>query len=155
LGAGKFPFHLTEPILLQIHSTHVPSDWNQDVRVKEIENILSFVGATNNFPLYLLPDINRNFHSMHLKPKITATHGGRIEEKEAGKWHLIPHGKEENISFEVSGEIPKNTKKGDIVLVKVTALYPKSQNMDARLIEFLEVIHLTDDINKDSVDSFL
>jgi hypothetical protein len=140
---GKLPFTLTKPVLIHIQSTHVPFNWNQDTRVKEVENILRFVGVSNNIPLFLLPDINGNFHSMHLKTKVTGTRGGTIEEKEAGEWHLIPHGKEKTITFEVSGEIPKDTKKGDIVLIKITAQYPRMGNRAARSMEFLEVIHIT------------
>jgi len=139
---GKFPIAVKKPVLLQVHSTHVPSIWNQTPKVREIENILRFVGATKKIPLYLIPDVIRTFHSMHLKTKLTATHGAKIEKIEPGRWHFIPHGKEEHVSFEVSGEIPKSAKEGDIVLVKVTAHHPKTETRAARSTEFLEVIYI-------------
>jgi subtilase family serine protease len=143
LGMGKIPFHETKPILLQIQPIHVPFNWDQVKGTKDIGDVLRFMGAEKSIPLYFVPEINRQFQSMHLNPKIAAIHGAKIEEIEASRWHLIPHDNEQNVSFEISGEIPKTAKKGDIVLVKVTAHYPKTENRASRSTEFLEVIHVT------------
>jgi hypothetical protein len=148
LGLGRLPIKLREPILLQIHPVHVPSTWSQKAKVKEIEDILRFVGPKSNIPLYLLPDLYRTLPSIHLKTTVTVKAGGEIEEREPGKWRLLPNAKEENTSFEISGEIPASTKAGDIVLVKVTANYPRMEKRAPRSIEFLEVIHITGKIKR-------
>ena len=147
LGLGILPIELREPILLQIDHVHVPFKWSQRAKVKEIEDILRFVGAESNIPLYLLPDLYRTLSSIPLKTTVRVQAGGKIEERGAGKWRLLPSGRKENTSFEISGEIPASAKAGDIVLVKVVANYPRMEERAARSVEFLEVIHVTDKIN--------
>ncbi len=148
LGLGELAFEITEPIVLQFQPVHVPNNWTQIPRVREITDMLRAVGVANNVPLYLLPEITKLLPSMHLKTKVAATHGGKIEEISADKWHLIPSRREEKVSFEVTGEIPADVKVGDIVLMNITAQYPKTRDRAARAVNFLEVIHVTDKIER-------
>ena len=57
-------------------------------------------------------------------------------------WDFSPAAGESSHAFELTGKIPKTAKKGDIVLVKVTASYPRAGEWAARTVEFLEVIHI-------------
>jgi hypothetical protein len=144
LGLGHIPFHLPEPIVLQIRPLQVPFNWNQSAGAKKIEDVLRSVGAKSNIPLYLLPAFNRACRSTHLKPKVTVKDGGEIKEREPGKWYLTPLAGAEKTSVEITGEIPADAKNGDIVLVNVTALYPRIERRPARSVDFLEVIHIND-----------
>jgi kumamolisin len=142
LGLREDVAHLPAPVLLQVQSLHVPAGWMDIAAVKDLENTLNFIGAKYNYPLYLLPEIKKNFSSIDLKTKISAVRGGKIEETEPGWWHLYPNGKEEEIPIEVTGEAPVGAKKGDIILMDITAHYPKTGGKAARSTGFLEVIHV-------------
>jgi hypothetical protein len=144
LGFGKLPLHLGEPIDLEIHSAHVPLAWHQSPAAKRIDDVLQAVGANNNLPTYLLPEFNRAFSALDLKTKVKATRGGAVEEREASTWRLKPDAKAERLSVEISGEVPEGVGNGDIVLVKVTANYPKMERRGPRAVDFLEVIHISD-----------
>jgi kumamolisin len=142
LGLGEVQIRQAEPVQLQFISVHIPAKWTKIAKVREIESILNFVGAKNNYPLYLLPEIKRSFSPINLKTQLTVIHGGKIEEKAPERWNIFPNGNNENLSFEVTGEIPVSAKKGDMVLVHVNAKYPKTGKKSARSIGFLEVIHV-------------
>jgi len=142
LGLGEVLTRLPEPVQLQFTNIHVPARWTEIAKVREIEHILNFTGAMNDYPLYLLPEIKSYFRPVNLKTKIAGIKGGKIEEREGCRWHVLPNGNKEAVSFEVKGEIPSSAKKGDIILVNATAKYPKNGKRAARTIDFLEVIHI-------------
>ncbi|MGN6640521.1 MAG: hypothetical protein ACTHJ8_16540, partial [Mucilaginibacter sp.] len=110
--------------------------------VRELEKVLNFVGAKNSIPLYLLPEIKRKFNPLALKTRLAVKDGAKIEEKGPNQWHIFPDGREQDISFEVTGEIPANARSGDVVLMNITAQYPDAGEGPARSIDFLEVIHV-------------
>jgi hypothetical protein len=144
LGTGKLPAGIKEPILLHVAPFHVPADWAQKTKVKTPKDKRNAAGNEPEVPAYLLPNVYGKFPSIELKTKVTAKEGGRIKEMETGKWDLVPEGKEANASFEITGEIPASAKSGDIVLVKVTAMYSDIGRRAARSVEFLEVIHIAE-----------
>jgi hypothetical protein len=144
VGLGKIPIRLIDPIVLHVQPTHVPVDWDLTSKATTINDILRAVGAQSNIPLYLLPGFTRAFPKLDIKPRLVATHGCKIEEREPGVWHLTPHPDAEEASIEVTAELPEGLKAGDVVLVNVAATYPRIERHPARTVEFLEFVHLTD-----------
>jgi hypothetical protein len=52
------------------------------------------------------------------------------------------------VNLEITGEVPVTAKKGDVILVNVTAHYPAIECRPARQVGFLEFIHITDKLPK-------
>lgn len=143
IGLGILPFHLEEPVQLEIDTKHVPATWLQTPVARGIANTLRAVGAKSNVPLYLLPGLRQGFATAAVKPKVKAKHGLEIKEREAGVWLLRPEAKAET-SLEISGAVPADAKPGDVLLVNVTATYPRIKGRAARTVEFLEFVYVTD-----------
>jgi len=148
VGLGQLPIQFKEPIIVKLLTTHIPSTILRDPVINNLQNTLRSVGAVSNLPLYLLPGFERNFHAAHLKTKLIATHGSRIEERSAGDWYLYPHRETTPVNIEITGEIPASAKVGDVMLVNVTAHYPAFERHAARQVDFLEFIHITDKLPK-------
>jgi kumamolisin len=144
LGFG-IPEKSGEPIVVKFHPVHVPAGWAQMDKVREINKVLGFVGAKNIYPLYLLPEINKNFAPAAITTKLASPVGARIEEKGANLWHVFAEGDGTDVSLEVTGDVPQHARKGDILLMYVAANYPRVAGRGPRLVEFLEVIHIADD----------
>jgi hypothetical protein len=142
LSFGKIVERLARPILVSIQPIHIPHNWEQLARVTQLEDVLKYIGVDNNFPLYLLPQINRSFPTIHLKTDLSISEGGKTERKESSHWEIYPGGKDEQTTFEIAGEIPKSARAGDIVLVKISAQYPGATKANARQVEFYEFIHI-------------
>jgi hypothetical protein len=90
IGFGHPPFHIEEPIMLKLTTTHIPATILRDPAINKMQNTLRAVGAVPNLPLYLQPGFERNFHASDLKPELLAGHGLRLEESSSGDWHLFP-----------------------------------------------------------------
>jgi hypothetical protein len=144
LGLGVIPFHLEEPVLLEINAKHVPSTWTKTPAAVGIANTLRAVGAKSNVPLYLLPSLRQGFATVPVKPSVKAKRGLEVKEREPGVWLLKPHEKAEPISLEISGEVPASAEVGDVLLVNVTATYPRIKGRAAGTVEFLEFVFVTD-----------
>jgi hypothetical protein len=143
LGLGVIPFHLEEPVLLEIDTKHVPALWAQTPVARGIADTLRAVGAKSNLPLYLLPGLRQGLATVPVKPKVKAKRGLEVKEREPGIWLVRPEEKVET-SLEISGEVPANTAAGDVLLVNVTATYPRIKGRPARTVEFLEFVYVTD-----------
>jgi hypothetical protein len=142
LGLGKLNMRELEPIQLQFNQVHVPANWTNIAKVREIGDLLKFVGSNSNYPLYLLPEIQRLLGVVDVKLRPANVHGGKVEESGPGGWQFHPSAINAEASFEVTGEIPPIAAKGDLILVNITAKYPKIAGRAARSIGFLEVIHI-------------
>ena len=142
VGLGELPFHLAEPIKLGINPVHVSSKWLQAAKADEIAVSPKLASARPRIPPYLLPSAFRTLPAIDLKPRVKALGRGKMAPKGAGSWDFSPAAGESSHAFELTGKIPKTAKKGDIVLVKVTASYPRAGEWAARTVEFLEVIHI-------------
>jgi len=144
IGLGVINFHLEEPVLLEINTKHVPATWNQTPVVLGITDTLRAVGAKSNLPLYLLPGIRQGLLTVPVKPKVKAKHGLDVKEREPGVWLVKPEKRAETTSLEISGEAPANAAAGDVLLVSVTATYPRIKGRAAQTVEFLEFVYVTD-----------
>jgi hypothetical protein len=128
-------------VQIEVQAQHVPFEWHKQERVKEIAGILKSAGVQLNRPLYLLPSLHQTLKSSNLQIKVGMKDGKMLVEK--SNRHLLHHAKEKLSNFVVSGTIPKTAKRGDVFLVKVTAHYPKTKEIAASAIEFLEFLHVT------------
>jgi hypothetical protein len=90
IGLGVIPFHLEEPVLLEIDTKHVPAAWTQTPVALGIADTLRAVGAKSNLPLYLLPGLRQRLVTVPVKPKVKAKHGLEVKEREPGVWLLRP-----------------------------------------------------------------
>jgi len=144
IGFGRIPVQFRGEIQLDIQPIHIPAQWRDVAGVKDLENILSLIGAKSNYPLYLLPNLRNHFNTIYLKTEVLPKRGGKITERSAGKWHFVPEERDEITQLEITGHLPETAKHGDIVLVMVTAHYPAVEKMHARAVQFLEVIHVLD-----------
>jgi hypothetical protein len=77
LGFG-IPEKSGEPIVVKFHPVHVPAGWAQMDKVREINKVLGFVGAKNIYPLYLLPEINKNFAPAAITTKLARREGRKL-----------------------------------------------------------------------------
>ena len=144
IGFGRLPLHLDKPIILQIGAKHVPANIRETAVVTKIADILKTMGARSNIPLYLLPGILQGFKRINLKPSVKGIGEIEVGQSERGVWHLLPHKGTENNMLEIVGHVPEDAKIGDVVLVYVTAKYPKIKERAARTVEFLQFVHVVD-----------
>jgi hypothetical protein len=142
LGLGHIPFHLEEPVHLQINAKHVPALWKLTPAAQKIADTLRAVGAKSNVPLYLLPGVRQGFLTVPVKAAVQARKGLEVKEREPGIWLLKPEPNAETIKLEITGQVPSNAKPGDVLLVNVTAAYPRIKGRGARTVEFLEFVHV-------------
>jgi hypothetical protein len=147
LGFGRIPAPFRDPIVLKFVTSHIPSTILRDPVINNLKTTLQSVGAVSNVPLYLMPGFERAFLTANLKTKVAAI-GGRLEERPAGNWILQPHREPTPVNLEITGEVPATAKKGDVILVNVTAHYPAIECRPARQVGFLEFIHITDKLPK-------
>jgi hypothetical protein len=99
-------------------------------------------GAATKVPLFLLPSLRRLFGPAEIKSTVAEGRGGKIEHGAPGTWKFLPNEKEEEASFEVSGDVPADAQIGDIILVNVAAHYPAVKRTPARTVEFLEFVYV-------------
>jgi len=142
LGFEKIPARLYEPVMLHIQTTHVPHTWNNDPKVRQLQTILDLAGAKSNTPLFMLPEFINAYPLLSLKNRVGDIEGGRIREDKDGKWYITPEEEAKATSFVVTGEIPETAKKGDIIVVNVTANYPKTARTEARAVGFQQFIYV-------------
>jgi hypothetical protein len=142
LGFERIPAPLPEPVVLHIQATHVPQNWNNEPKVRQIQTILDMAGAESNLPLFLLPEFISTYPLLHLKNEVGQIEGGKIHEGKDEKWYITPESKADATSFVVTGEIPAAAKKGDIIVVNVTANYPKTKETEARAVGFQQFIYV-------------
>ena len=146
-----FPLALTKvfekdpggPVELKLETLHVPLEWNNRDEAMHIRQTLNAAGVGNEKPLYLMPVLQAKLAKIDLKTSVKMKKDV-IKSNSERNIHTIDMGKEKHIPFELHGEIPKSAKSGDVILVKITANYPKTDRMTARSVEFLKIMHVTD-----------
>lgn len=142
IGLGVIRFEPEERVLLEINTRHVPAEWKRTAAALELADTLRAAGAKSNVPLYLLPGLQRELVAAPLKPKVKAVRGLEIKEREPGMWWVRAEKGAKNNALEISGNVPENAKAGDVLLVNVTATYPRNKKRAARTIDFLEFVHV-------------
>jgi hypothetical protein len=142
LGFGVIRQKVHAPVMLQIHTAHIPFDVNKDPVLRQVQARLDRAGARSNLPLYLLPELLDKYRTANSKHAVTVTKGGKLEQR-AGNWYLTPEAAAKATAFEVSGRVPAGARKGDVLLVNVTANYPRVGDAEARSVGFLEFVYVT------------
>jgi len=142
MGLGRLPIRMEKPVILQIAAKHVPADIREIPAVAKIADTLRAMGARSNIPYFLLPGIIQSFKSVNLKTSVKEVGKLSVRQLEGGVWHLLPHNDEEKNMFEIEGHVPANAKVGDVMLVYVTAKYPKIKERESRTVEFLQFVHV-------------
>lgn len=136
LGLGKLPRHLEEPVILGITTRHVPLEV-----VKEPVGVGAGGGKEPQQLAGVLQTAGRLVHVPHT---VKGVHGIDVKKGEHGKWLLVPEREHETTQLEISGEVPPTAKEGDVLLVHVSAHYPRVDKYPARTIEFLEFVYVTE-----------
>jgi hypothetical protein len=131
------------PVEIDIQTHHAPVEWNKQADVVKTETILKSVGMPGTTPLYMLHSLRETMKPINVKAALKAKDGVKIEAGKAENKFLVHPIKESPAQFEVHGELPKDAKDGDVVLVNVIANYPKTEHTPATSVEFLEVLHVT------------
>lgn len=144
LGLGKLPPRMEEPVVLGINVKHVPREILRTPAVAKIADTLRVVGAKGNQPLYLLPGVLQGVKNLERPELVKGIHGIEVKPGKKGEWLLVPHNGSEKTQFEVTGNVPKTAKNGDVLLVHVSAQYPRVKGHHARTIEFLEFVYVND-----------
>jgi hypothetical protein len=142
LGFGEIPGKLRDPVVLRIDTAHIPFDVMSDPRIRQIQALLVRAGARSNVPIYLLPEFINRYRTADMKNRIAVTKGGKVEERD-DRWLITPEARAKATAFEISGKVPGNARRGDVLLVNVTASYPKMGDVEARSVGFLEFIYVT------------
>lgn len=142
IGLGKVPGRLEAPIVLQITARHVPAEILKAPALAKVADTLRAVGARSNLPLYLLPSLLQSTPVVHLRHTVTGVHGIDVKERDEGEWLLFPESEHELTELHVAGDVPAKAKAGDVLLVNVSAGYPRMEGRHARTVEFLEFVHV-------------
>jgi hypothetical protein len=144
VGLGRLPIRVEEPVRLQIDTRHVPAAWAQTPAALGIADTLRAVGARSNVPLFLLPGLRQGLAAAAIEPKVRPRHGLEVVKEEAGGWLVRPEPDAELPSVEISGEVPAYVVAGDVLLVNVTATYPRIEDRPARTVDFLEFVYVSE-----------
>jgi hypothetical protein len=144
LGLGKLPIHFDGPIVLGMNTKHVPVEILNTPAVAKIADTLWAVGAKSNQPLYMLPGVLQSVKAVDLRQTVKGLHGIDVRPGEKGEWLLLPHRGHEKAHLEITGQVPATAKKGDVLLINVSAHYPCIKGHIPRTVEFLEFVHVTD-----------
>jgi hypothetical protein len=131
------------PVEIKVIAQHVPFDWIKKPKFIETDAMLKSAGVQTDKAMFLLPALRETFKDIDLDIKVKMKEGGKMEHGIDKFSHAISLAKGTKTAFEVAGTIPKDAKEGDIMLVKVTAHYPKTKLATAKNIEFLQVLHVT------------
>jgi hypothetical protein len=131
------------PVEMDIQAHYVPVEWNKNADVMKTESMLKSAGIRGTTPLYMLHSLRETMKTIDIKATMKTKEGGKIEAGKSENKFLIHPIKGTPTYFEVHGELPKDTKDGDVVLVQVTANYPKTEHASAKSMEFVEVLHVT------------
>lgn len=142
LGFGRFPEHLEEPIVLGIVARHVPAQILKTPALTKIADTLRAVGATSNQPLYLLPGLLQGTRLVDLRHSVTGVRGIEVKPREDGEWLILPEREHEDTQLHITGHAPERAQPGDVLLLNVSARYPRIKGRAARTVEFLEFVHL-------------
>jgi len=137
--------------LLEINTRHVPATWQQTPVALGLADTLRSVGAKSNVPLFMRPNLLQSFVTVSARTRVKAKHGLDVQERAPGLWQVRPERTAEKPSLEISGDVPAGAKRGDVLLVNVTATYPRIEGRAARTIEFLEFVYVTDRKREDIV----
>jgi hypothetical protein len=148
LGMGHVPIRYPGPVIIRMKPIHIPFYWNRLTKVTGIAQALRFIGAENALPLYLLPEIIKDFPQIWLGTTLEVSEGVKIERAENNQWQIFPAEQSEKTSFKISGKIPGSARPRDIVLIEISANYPAAGNRPARRVMFYETIHITDRLKK-------
>jgi hypothetical protein len=127
----------------------VPAEILNTPAVAKIADTLRAVGAKSNQPLYLLPGVLQSLETADLRQTVKGVHGIDVKPGGKGEWLLSPHKGHEKTQLEITGHVPSTAKKGDVLLVHVSAQYPRMKDRAARTVEFLEFVYVTDKDKKD------
>ena len=144
IGLGRLPIHFEQPIVLGIDAKHVPTEILKTPALAKIADTLQAVGAKSNQPLYLLPGVLQSVKTVDLRQTVKGVHGIEVKPGKNGEWLLLARGGDEPTQLEIAGQVPATAKKGDVLLVRVSAQYPRSKGRAARTVEFLEFVYVTD-----------
>jgi hypothetical protein len=144
LGLGSLKIHSKETIVLGINAKHVPSQLLNTPAIAKIADTQRAVGAKSNQPLYFLPGVLQSLSTVDLRQTVKGVHGIDVKLRANGEWLLLPHEGHEQTQVEITAHVPATAKKGDVLLVNVSANYPRLKGHPARTVEFLEFVYVTD-----------
>jgi len=142
LGIGRLPFPWNGPIMLTVNTVLVPSMHIAAARTREFASVPGRDGSRPEFPAELLKDAFRKFGAIDLKPKMTTPGHGKISARSDRSWEFRLSDADDTHSLEIESEIPHFAEKGDVILVKVTASYPRIEKREAGTVEFLEFVYI-------------
>ena len=130
------------PVKIKLQTYYVPLDWYNKPEVINFDNVLKSAGVQRRVPLYMIPELRKTMKSIDIKLGIRAKGIIKIEAERFRNNFKIHPVKGKPTPFEIHGDVPENTKNGDIILVNVIANYPKTKKSPAKSIEFLQVLHV-------------
>jgi hypothetical protein len=147
--------HGPDPVEIEVHTQHVPDDWQNNEQVRQVQTILAQgAAASTNLPLYLMPMLYKTLKPIDLKIEIKThmfEHHDLIHLDEPELFSMSSLGiarsngyrlfhKEGKAPFKLTGIVPDTAKPGDILLVQVTAHYRKTHHTPTRSVQFTEVM---------------
>jgi len=130
------------PVKIKLQTFYVPADWYNDPEVLKTDAILKLAGVQRRIPLYMIPNLRKTMKPIALKLGIKIIKGGKVTADRIRNGFIIQPVKEKPTYFNVFGDVPSNTKNGDVILVNVIAKYPKTKKTPAKSIEFLQLLHV-------------
>jgi hypothetical protein len=148
-------------VALHVESLLIPHDWQTLPEAVDATQTLLAAGIPTHFPAFLLPKLRDKFKKVDLDIEVKAenvkvealelvaaanqTIGGIATRTELPlslrKFNLHPSG-DKPLPISFTGKLPSEAKDGDIVLVRCSAIYPKSDNTPGAQVEFTEALHV-------------
>jgi hypothetical protein len=148
-------------VALHVESLLIPHDWQTLPEAVDATQTLLAAGIPTHFPAFLLPKLRDKFKKVDLDIEVKAenvkvealelvaaanqTIGGIATKTELPlnlrKFNLHPSG-DKPLPISFTGKLPSEAKDGDIVLVRCSAIYPKSDNTPGAQVEFTEALHV-------------
>lgn len=130
------------PVDVTVETQYVPIDFTRGTVFREMDGLIKTNGLQVNKPLFLLPKLRETLKPIDLGLKITRQDGGKLAAGERKGSYSLVQTKDATTGFRVEGVIPKSVQKGEVMLVKVIAHYPKTDRTAGKNVEFLQVLHV-------------
>lgn len=137
-------FHGPEPIEVTVETHHAPANFRNDAAAKKLSEFITANGLQVKKPLFLLPSLREVLKPVDLGIRVIK-HDGVVAKRSRQLRHLLDLRKDVVTNFRVEGTIPETVQKGDVILVKIIAHYAGQDKANGKNVEFLQVLHVTDE----------
>jgi hypothetical protein len=148
------------PVELNVESVLIPHDWQTTPEAADAIQTLQAAGTRANFPMFLLPKLRTKFKKLDLDIEVKAV-DVRVEALElvaaaagnlGGIATVVPPApirkfnlyakNDRSVPLTITGTLPRDAQDGDTILVRCSAIYPKSDGTPGAQIAFTDALYV-------------